>query len=77
MCIHLLCSVLYVFLLNFFFSVCFFFIFDSSFVSLQVSDKTEIGLQTTYNVQSGNPSLGIAGKYNLDDGGVLRVSEYF
>lgn len=39
----------------------------------KVSDKTEVGLETTYNIQSGNPALAVAGKYTLDDGGVLKA----
>lgn len=39
----------------------------------KLSDRTEIGLQTTYNVQTGNPSLGVATKYTMCDGAVLRA----
>ena len=39
----------------------------------QVSDKTEVGLMTTYNLQTSNVSLGLAGKYVTEDGATLRV----
>ena len=39
----------------------------------QVSDKTEVGLLTTYNWQTSNVSLGLAGKYVMDDGAVMKV----
>ncbi|KAL5469530.1 hypothetical protein EMCRGX_G030795 [Ephydatia muelleri] len=38
-----------------------------------VSSKTEVGLTTNYNVQTSNVSLGVAGKYTLDDGAVLKT----
>ena len=41
----------------------------------QVSDKTEVGLLTTYNWQTSNVSLGLAGKYVMDDGAVMKVKE--
>ena len=40
----------------------------------QVSDKTEVGLMTTYNWQTSNVSLGMAGKYVMDDGAVMKVN---
>jgi hypothetical protein len=39
----------------------------------KVSDKTEVGLMTTYNLQTSNVSLGLAGKYVMDDGAALRT----
>jgi hypothetical protein len=39
----------------------------------QVSDKTEVGLMTTYNWQTSNVSLGMAGKYVMDDGAVMKT----
>ena len=45
--------------------------------TLQVSDKTEVGVMTTYNWQTSNVSLGLAGKYVMDDGAVMKVSVLF
>ena len=42
----------------------------------KVSDRTEVGLNTTYNLQTSNVGLGIVGKYTLDDGAVLKVRHY-
>ena len=39
----------------------------------KVSDKTEVGLTSRYNLQTSNVSLGLVGKYTLDDGAVLKV----
>ena len=39
----------------------------------KVSDKTEVGLITSYYLQTGNVALGLAGKYTLSDGAVLKV----
>lgn len=39
----------------------------------KVSDKTEVGLMTTYNLQTSNVSLGLAGKYIMEDGAALRT----
>ena len=39
----------------------------------QVSDKTEVGLTTTYNFQTSNVSLGLGGKYTLEDGAIMKV----
>jgi len=39
----------------------------------KVSDKTEVGLTTTYNFQTSNVSLGLGGKYTLEDGAVMKV----
>ncbi|CAI8033035.1 Voltage-dependent anion-selective channel protein 1 [Geodia barretti] len=39
----------------------------------KVSDKTEVGLLTTYNWQTSNVSLGLAGKYVMDDGAVMKT----
>ena len=48
--------------------------FPSSSLSSQVSDRTEVGLMTTYNLQTSNVSLGLAGKYVMADGAAMRVS---
>ena len=42
---------------------------------VQVNDKTEVGLTTTYNFQTSNVSLGLAGKYTLEDGAQMKVRE--
>lgn len=41
----------------------------------KVSDTTEVGLNTTYNLQTSNVGLGIVGKYTLDDGAIVKVSQ--
>lgn len=38
----------------------------------KVSNKTEVGLQSTYNVQTGNPTLALASKYTSDTGEIFR-----
>lgn len=43
----------------------------------KVSDKTEVGLNTTYNLQTSNVGLGFVGKYTLDDGAMLKVGRGF
>ncbi len=40
----------------------------------KASDKTEVGLSTRYNLQTSNVSLGLATKYTLNDGAILKVS---
>ena len=40
---------------------------------MQVNDKTEVGLTTTYNFQTSNVALGLAGKYTLEDGAQMKV----
>jgi hypothetical protein len=42
-------------------------------VNHKVSDKTEVGLMTTYNWQTSNVSLGLAGKYVMDDGATMKT----
>ena len=39
----------------------------------KVNNKTEVGLTTGYNVQTSSVSLGLASKYTLDDGAVLKT----
>ena len=39
----------------------------------KVSDKTEVGLSTAYNLQTSNVGLGLVGKYLLEDGAVMKV----
>lgn len=39
----------------------------------KVNSKTEVGLTTAYNLQTSNVSLGLASKYTLDDGAVLKA----
>ena len=39
----------------------------------KVNDKTEVGLTTTYNFQTSNVSLGLAGKYTLEDGAQMKA----
>lgn len=39
----------------------------------KVSDKTEVGLNTTYNLQTSNVGLGLVGKYVLEDGAYVKV----
>ena len=39
----------------------------------KVNDRTEVALQTNYNMQSNNVMLALGGKYTLDDGAVVRV----
>ena len=39
----------------------------------KASDKTEVGLSTRYNLQTSNVSLGLATKYTLNDGAILKV----
>lgn len=39
----------------------------------KVSKKTEVGLMTTYNMQTSNVTLGLAGKYTLEDGANYRA----
>ena len=42
---------------------------------VQVNDKTEVGLTTTYNFQTSNVALGLAGKYTMEDGAQMKVRE--
>ena len=44
-----------------------------TYVHMQVNDKTEVGLTTTYNFQTSNVALGLAGKYTLEDGAQMKV----
>lgn len=39
----------------------------------KASDKTEVGVSTRYNLQTSNVSLGVAAKYTLDDGALLKA----
>lgn len=39
----------------------------------KVSGTTEVGINTTYNLQTSNVGLGMVGKYTLDDGALLKV----
>lgn len=39
----------------------------------KVSDKTEVGLNTTYNLQTSNVGLGLVGKYVLEDGAYVKA----
>ncbi|XP_064387443.1 voltage-dependent anion-selective channel protein 2-like [Halichondria panicea] len=39
----------------------------------KASDKTEVGLSTRYNLQTSNVSLGLATKYTLNDGAILKA----
>lgn len=39
----------------------------------RVNDRTEVALQTNYNMQSNNVLLALGGKYTLDDGAVFRA----
>jgi hypothetical protein len=39
----------------------------------KVSNTTEVGINTTYNLQTSNVGLGIVGKYTLDDDAVMKV----
>ncbi|XP_003384452.1 PREDICTED: voltage-dependent anion-selective channel protein 2-like [Amphimedon queenslandica] len=39
----------------------------------KISDKTEVGLMTTYNVQSSNPGLAVGTKTVLDGGAVVKA----
>lgn len=39
----------------------------------KVNDKTEVGMNTTYNLQTSNVGLGLVGKYVLDDGAYVKV----
>ena len=40
---------------------------------IQVSDKTEVGLSSMYNLQTSNVSLGLVGKYTTEDGAIMKV----
>ena len=42
-----------------------------------MSDQTEVGLSSMYNLQTSNVALGLVGKYVMDDGAVMKVSELF
>lgn len=39
----------------------------------KVSDKTEVGINTTYNLQTSNVGLGIVGKFIMDDGALVKA----
>lgn len=39
----------------------------------KVNDKTEVGMNTTYNLQTSNVGLGLVGKYVLDDGAYVKT----
>lgn len=39
----------------------------------KVSDKTEVGITTAYNLQTSNVSLGLVGKYTLDDDSLVKA----
>jgi hypothetical protein len=39
----------------------------------KVSKRTEVGLNTCYNVQSGNPSIAIGTKYLMEGGGTVKA----
>jgi len=39
----------------------------------KVSQNTEVGLSTMYNLQTSNVALGLVGKYTMDDGAVLKA----
>lgn len=47
-----------------------------SSVHHKVSDTTEVGLTSRYNLQTSNVALGLVGKYTLDDGAVLKVRTF-
>lgn len=46
----------------------------STSVYHKVSDQTEVGLSTAYNLHTSNVGLGLVGKYTLNDGAVVKVS---
>lgn len=39
----------------------------------KVSNKTEVGLNTTYNLQTSNAAVGLVGKYTMNDGAQMKA----
>ena len=49
----------------------------STSVHHKVSDNTEVGLSTAYNLHTSNVALNVVGKYVMGDGGVVKVRDEY
>ena len=49
----------------------------STSVYHKVSNQTEVGLSSSYNLHTGNVGIGLVGKYILNDGAILKVNFFF